>query len=354
MSFRTRGGSRSRAKAATNDTHELTPNSGRLFLQVHDIAKQFVEIGGLGTGTFGRVFLMQVRNSDILLAVKKVSKAHVFRQSQQERIIRERDYLRAVDCPFIVYLHGTYSDKRHVYFFLEYLPGGELFTRIYKTKGLKVAASRFYTAEIVLALEFLHNMQIIYRDLKPENVLIDQNGHIRLVDFGFALQITDKAYSVCGTSEYMAPEIVQGVGHSYPVDWWSCGVLLYEMLMARTPFAASDRYTTFQRILTESVSFPWSFHARSASSFIKALLQKDPNVRLGTRGGATAIKNDPFFFGFDFKACAAMQLTPPWLPKMRTSDDTSHFATSQQDFTDVYMSIPNDVCEADLRLFDSF
>lgn len=228
----------------------------------------------------------------------KVLKKSMIKQKHQESHLRDERRLlgEMAGCPWIVQLYRTFEDESNVYMLMEYLQGGELFSVLRRAVRLSIEDTKFYAAEIVCALDSLHSKGIAYRDLKPENVLLDKYGHVKLVDMGFAKQIGSKRTgTMCGTPEYLAPEIVQGRGHCCAVDWWSLGVLIYELLAGYSPFNAPTLPETYQRIVAGSYSFPEYFDA-STKDIISELLSLNPNLRLGNLGaGAMDVMSHPFF-----------------------------------------------------------
>jgi len=236
----------------------------------------------LGTGTFGRVRLTRIKNQTpiIPVALKILKKIEIIRLKQLEHTKAEKDILLSINHPFIVNMLYCFQDRLRVYMVLEFIPGGELFSLLRDKTRLQNDHARFYCAEIILALFYLHNQKIIYRDLKPENLLISENGHIKITDFGFAKRVVGRNWTLCGTPEYLAPEIIQCKGHSYPVDWWAIGVLVFEMLTGRVPFLGDDPLTIYHNILEGNCTFP-DILSLTAKNFIKKLLCKDKNKRLG-------------------------------------------------------------------------
>lgn len=184
----------------------------------------------VGTGSFARVHLAQSKINDKYYAIKAINKKDLVSRRQVEHAQNERYILGSVSHPFIVKLWGTFQSESHVFLVMDYIPGGELFRQIRTKKGFTEEHAKFYAAEVMLALEYLHTQDVAYRDLKPENILIDHRGHIKLTDFGFAKKVTDITWTVCGTPDYLAPEIIRSQGYTKAVDWWSLGVLIYEML----------------------------------------------------------------------------------------------------------------------------
>jgi len=223
----------------------------------------------------------------------------------------------------------AFQSKDKLYFVLDYCAGGELFFHLGKLGTFPEARACIYTAEIVLAISYVHDLDIIYRDLKPENVLLDARGHIRLTDFGLSKEgissSSTGAYSFCGTPEYLAPEILNRQGHGRAVDWWSLGALLYEMLTGLPPFYCRDREKLFEKIRKSELTYPRYLSPR-AVSLLRGLLMRDPKRRLGSGPtDAEEIKSHPFFADVDWEKLAGGEIPPPWDPQLHSSMDTSQF-----------------------------
>lgn len=187
-------------------------------------------VGTLGKGSFGLVQLMQDRETGQHYALKQISKAQIVALGQQEHVLSERDVMRICDHPLIIKLFATYKDEENLYFLLEVCMGGELFTYLRDMVCFSESTARFYAACVILSFEYLQERDIVYRDLKPENLLIDPTGFLKIVDFGFAKCVQDRTYTLCGTPDYLCPEVIAGSGHGKGVDWWTLGVLIYEMI----------------------------------------------------------------------------------------------------------------------------
>lgn len=279
----------------------------------------------LGTGSFGRVRFATHKETNTYWAIKMLKKAEVIRLQQVEHMISEKSILLCLDHPFVVTLAGTFQDAKYLYMVLEYVIGGEFFTHLRKAGRFENNTSKFYAAQIVMIFEYLHNQDFIYRDLKPENLLLDHEGYIKITDFGFAKRVAFKTYTLCGTPEYIAPEVLLNKGHGKGVDWWTLGILIYEMLAGQPPFCDDDPMSIYQQILSGKLNFP-RFFDRNAKGLIKRLLTADLTKRYGClKNGAEDIKRSKYFSGTDWDSLLARSNTAPIIPKVTTPNDTSNF-----------------------------
>uniref|UniRef100_A0A4W5P459 non-specific serine/threonine protein kinase n=1 Tax=Hucho hucho TaxID=62062 RepID=A0A4W5P459_9TELE len=284
----------------------------------------------LGQGSFGKVFLVKkITGPDAgqLYAMKVLKKA-TLKVRDRVRTKMERDILVEVNHPFIVRLHYAFQTEGKLYLILDFLRGGDLFTRLSKEVMFTEDDVKFYLAELALALDHLHGLGIIYRDLKPENILLDEEGHIKLTDFGLSKESIDhenKAYSFCGTVEYMAPEVVNRRGHTLSADWWSYGVLMFEMLTGTLPFQGKDRKETMTMILKAKLGMP-QFLSQDAQSLLRNLFKRNPGNRLGAGpDGVEEIKRHSLFSTIDWNKLFRRELHPPFKPASGRPDDTIYF-----------------------------
>ncbi|XP_068543785.1 ribosomal protein S6 kinase alpha-3 isoform X4 [Anas acuta] len=291
---------------------------------------QFELLKVLGQGSFGKVFLVKkISGSDArqLYAMKVLKKA-TLKVRDRVRTKMERDILVEVNHPFIVKLHYAFQTEGKLYLILDFLRGGDLFTRLSKEVMFTEDDVKFYLAELALALDHLHSLGIIYRDLKPENILLDEEGHIKLTDFGLSKESIDhekKAYSFCGTVEYMAPEVVNRRGHTQSADWWSFGVLMFEMLTGTLPFQGKDRKETMTMILKAKLGMP-QFLSPEAQSLLRMLFKRNPANRLGAGpDGVEEIKRHPFFSKIDWNKLYRREIYPPFKPATGRPEDTFYF-----------------------------
>ncbi|XP_026822634.1 cGMP-dependent protein kinase, isozyme 2 forms cD5/T2 isoform X1 [Rhopalosiphum maidis] len=277
----------------------------------------------LGVGGFGRVELVQV-NSDTSrsFALKQMKKSQIVETRQQQHIMSEKEIMGEANCEFIVKLFKTFKDQKYLYMLMESCLGGELWT-ILRDKGhFDDSTTRFYTGCVVEAFDYLHSRNIIYRDLKPENLLLDITGYVKLVDFGFAKKLHNgrKTWTFCGTPEYVAPEVILNRGHDISADYWSLGVLMFELLTGTPPFTGADPMKTYNIILKgiDAIEFPRNI-TRNARVLIKKLCRDNPAERL------TEVQKHKWFDGFNWEGLRNRTLTPPILPKVRSAIDTSNF-----------------------------
>jgi len=292
----------------------------------------------LGTGTFGRVRLVKQLVSSQFFALKILKKSEIIRLKQVAHIKSEITLLKMIQHPFVVNLIGHFQDERKLYMVLEYIHGGELFSHLRREGRFSDDHARYYAAEIVLAFGYMHSMSIVYRDLKPENLLITTTGHMKITDFGFAKQVEERTWTLCGTPEYLAPEIIQSKGHDKAVDWWALGILCFEMLAGYPPFYDENPFGIYQKILAGKIEFPRQFDSK-AKDLIKKLLSNDRTKRLGClRNGVEDIKKSKWFGKTDWEAVYNLTLPAPFLPEVTGDGDTHHFDPYPDSVDD--MSVP--------------
>jgi len=306
--------------SAEEDTNTIDPNVCTL--------NELKTIGVLGKGAFGTVSLVVDKKNKKSYALKAIKKCQIVELGQQEHIVNEKDVMAFLNNPFLVNLRATYKDKLRVYFLLDVCLGGELFGILRKRRCFSEDTSRFYTACVVEAFAYMHSKDIIYRDLKPENLVMDGNGYLKVTDFGFAKKINGKTYTLCGTPDYLAPEIVTGQGHGKGVDWWTLGILIYEMLASFPPFYDEEALQTYRKIVKGKVKFP-RFFSPAARDIIKAFLKNKPTKRLGILSNCNTdrIRTHEWFAGsgFSWNRFRAFKMKPPIKPNVKAIDDLSNF-----------------------------
>ncbi|KAF0395565.1 serine/threonine-protein kinase nrc-2 [Gigaspora margarita] len=321
----------------------------------------FQKIKLLGKGDVGKVYLVKEKKTGKLYAMKVLSKKEMIKRNKIKRALAEQEILATSNHPFIVTLYHSFQSADYLYLCMEYCMGGEFFRALQTRPGkcLPEDDAKFYAAEVIAALEYLHLMGFIYRDLKPENILLHQSGHIMLSDFDLSKQshpanmpgivknssgnspptIDTKSCiahlrtnSFVGTEEYIAPEVIKGCGHTSAVDWWTLGILIYEMLYGFTPFKGQNRNATFSNILKNEVCFPETAGAQTVSSLCKGLIRKllckDENRRLGSKAGASDVKAHPFFKSTQW--ALLRHTTPPIVPQQSFGTDAVNFRNIQE------------------------
>lgn len=283
----------------------------------------------LGKGSYGFVTLVEDAKTKILYALKAVSKMRVVETNQKAHIFNEKNLLARVDFPFLIKLHATFKDRDMLYFLMEPARGGELFRILRRCRAFPVQQAKFYAGCVILGFEYLHKQNLIYRDLKPENLLLDEHGYCKITDFGFLKEVVSKTYTMCGTPEYMAPEIVQQKGHGRQVDWWCVGIFIYEMLASHTPFFVpnEDQMKMYKRIVVGRFKFP-NYLVDDAKDLITGLLHIVTSRRLGCGvDGAAEIKSAAWFNGFDWEALLWRKMKAPLIPPEKAIEKLSNFGT---------------------------
>jgi len=279
----------------------------------------------LGCGAFGRVKLVQSTTDGRTFALKCQSKKAIVENALQEHVLNERSILMTLNHQFILNIHGTFKDDHSIYFVLELLQGGELFTQLRNRGHFEDKDAKFYGAQVMLAFAHMHAKNIAYRDLKPENLVLDTEGYLKVVDFGLAKVVDGKTWTLCGTPDYLAPEIILNEGHDKAVDYWALGVLLYEMVAGVPPFYADDPMEVYEKILSAKMSMPHSF-SKNLSNLIRKLCKLYQSKRLGNgKGGTAAILKHKWFSNFDFKGLIKKELIAPIKPKVSHALDASNF-----------------------------
>uniref|UniRef100_A0A672NSI3 non-specific serine/threonine protein kinase n=1 Tax=Sinocyclocheilus grahami TaxID=75366 RepID=A0A672NSI3_SINGR len=304
----------------------------------------------LGTGAYGKVFLVRKisgHDKGKLYAMKVLKKAAIVQKAKTAEHTRtERQVLEHIrQSPFLVTLHYAFQTQTKLHLILDYVSGGEMFTHLYQRDHFSEDEVRIYVGEIILALEHLHKLGIVYRDIKLENILLDSDGHVVLTDFGLSKEFLEeekeRTYSFCGTIEYMAPEIIRGkAGHGKVVDWWSLGILMFELLTGASPFTLegerNSQSEVSKRILRCEPPFP-SIIGRLAQDLLRRLLVKDPHKRLGSGPrGAEEIKSHAFFKGLNWSDLAEKKVQSPFRPELRNELDVGNFAEEFTGMEPVY------------------
>uniref|UniRef100_A0A8C3AAT6 Protein kinase C n=1 Tax=Cyclopterus lumpus TaxID=8103 RepID=A0A8C3AAT6_CYCLU len=279
----------------------------------------------LGKGSFGKVLLAELKGRGEYFAVKALKKDVVLMDDDVEcTMVEKRVLALAWENPFLTHLYSTFHTKEHLFFVMEYLNGGDLMFHIQEKGRFDLNRATFYSSEIICGLQFLHTKGIIYRDLKLDNVMLDHEGHIKIADFGMCKENVfgeNRATTFCGTPDYIAPEILLGQKYSFSVDWWSFGVLLYEMLIGQSPYHGDDEDELFESIRMDTPHYPRWIN-KEAKDMLERLFERDPTRRLGIVGN---IRLHPFFNTINWQALERREIEPPFKPKVKSPDDCSNF-----------------------------
>ncbi|KAG8923202.1 camp-dependent protein kinase catalytic subunit [Tulasnella sp. 418] len=300
--------------------------------------QDFVFHRTLGTGSFGRVHLVRSLHNNRHYAIKVLEKAKVVRLKQVEHTNNERAMLHRVRHPFLVNLWGTFQDSSNLFMVMDFVAGGELFTLLRKSQRFPNPVAKFYAAEVSMAIDYLHSQNIIYRDLKPENILIGADGHIKLTDFGFAKHVPDLTYTLCGTPDYLAPEVIQNRGYNKSVDWYAVGILIFEMLAGYPPFfidpnangGQPTHVQLYEKILKGVIHFPSHFDPL-AVDIVKNCLTTDLTKRFGNlKFGSRDIFGHAWFAEVGWEKIYKREIPPPFVPKIEGDGDSSQFDRYQE------------------------
>ncbi|CDK24622.1 unnamed protein product [Kuraishia capsulata CBS 1993] len=301
--------------------------------------KDFHIMRTLGTGSFGRVHLVRSVHNGRYYAIKVLKKAQVIRMKQVEHTNDERRMLKVVEHPFLIRMWGTFQDAKNLFMVMDYIEGGELFSLLRKSQRFPNPVAKFYAAEVTLALEYLHSHNIIYRDLKPENILLDRNGHIKITDFGFAKEVETVTWTLCGTPDYIAPEVITTKPYNKSVDWWSLGILIFEMLAGYTPFYDQTPMKTYEKILAGKIHYPSIMHP-DAVDLLSKLITADLTRRLGNlQNGPADIRGHPWFSEVVWEKLLSKDIETPYEPPITAGvGDSSlfdHYPEEQLDYGSV-------------------
>jgi serine/threonine protein kinase len=288
----------------------------------------FEYLAVIGRGSFGKVFQVRKKDSGCIYAMKVIKKENVIKRNAVKHTMAENRILKSLTHPFLVNLKYAFQTKERLYMVIDYLNGGELFYHLSQDDTFSEERARFYAAEVVLALGYLHDNGILYRDLKPENLLLDMHGHICLVDFGLCkdgLGIGTKTHTFCGSPEYIAPEVLRGKGYGKEIDWWALGTLIYEMLTGLPPFWSEDEEVMHTKIQYAPLHLPPEL-SPEVRDLLKRLLHRKPEERLGTGvDGTEQVKKHPWFASIDWRKCYLKELEPPFKPHVTSQLDLNYF-----------------------------
>jgi len=318
--------------------------------------EDFTVVKVLGKGAFGKVMLVRANDNGKIYAMKALSKQVLLERNEVAHTKTERKALSDTHHPFLVHLRFAFQSPSKLYLVMDYCSGGELFFHLKQAGHFDEPRARLYSAEIASAIHHLHDLKIVYRDLKPENVLLDSEGHVRITDFGLAkdaMGLADKTHTFCGTPDYLAPEVIKQSGHGRGVDWWSLGTMIYEMLGGLPPFYSQTLKIMYERILKSPLVFtPEGLFSSDARALISGMLQKDPDLRLGSgpRDGHD-IREQKWFAPIDWKKLEAREIKPPFVPQVAGEFDVSNF---DDEFTSEAVPIGPDNDKPTDSKFDGF
>ncbi|KAJ9454853.1 Protein kinase 2 [Diplonema papillatum] len=322
-------------------------NAHKVLEEASDLkASDFELVTTLGRGTFGKVMKVRHTATGEMYAMKVLSKKVVHKRRMVEYIKEEKNILSRIDHPFIVPLYAAFQTDLHLYLVLEFLPGGELYSHIYSQGRFGEVDSRFYISEVILAVAHLHTNDIVHRDIKPENIVLDREGHAKLTDFGLAKANFSKHLrrSFVGSAEYLSPETLRGDPQTYAVDWWSVGVLLYEMLVGAAPFNGTNNNDVYQQIINKQLNFD-SLKSETSRSVLRGFLTRDVGQRLKKFDD---IRKHAFFAPMDWDLLLARKVKPPFVPDL-SHNDTRYFS---RDFTFEWATIEADQVAAGRATLD--
>ncbi|XP_951989.1 camp-dependent protein kinase, beta-catalytic subunit, putative [Theileria annulata] len=326
-------------------TRYLYPN----FRERGSVDSAYTAYSGLSSGQ--EYYNNQVHDTETkekIVSLKILSKDKIIEKRQLEHVKNEKNILSSLKHPFIVEYLGSFQDPLNLYFVLEFVPGGELFTYLRRMRNFPLEYTRFYSSQVLLALDYLHMNKLVYRDLKPENILLDVMGYIRIVDFGFAKRLDKgRTYTVCGTCDYLAPEIFLKKGHDFMADFYSFGVFLYELLIGIPPFYANTPQKTYKLALNNEVKFSRKI-SEPSRDIIRKLLQVEPSKRLGN--DVREVYFHPFFEGIDFNMLLAKRIKAPIVPTVSGQDDVSNFIK----YPESWDQYKNEVTKEQQQLFQFF
>lgn len=284
----------------------------------------FDTVSVIGRGGFGRVLLVRKRDTRKVYAMKVLKKSVIAARGEIEHTRTEKSVLSKIDHPFLAKLYWSFQTGENLYLVMDFINGGELFHHLSQQKRFTEERTKFYSAQIVAGLEYLHSNGIIYRDLKPENLLLSAEGNIIMTDFGLSkegLQAKDsRTATFCGTPEYLAPEVIKGEEYTKAIDWWSVGTLIYEMMTGLPPFYTEDEENMYHKIMTADLVIP-AFFSPEVEDIIRQFLARDVRDRLQD---PAKIRAHPWFRDIDWDKLLRLEITPPFKPKVRSADDLSN------------------------------
>jgi len=298
------------------------------------LRKDLIKIGLLGCGGFGAVELYEHKTTGQTYAMKGLSKGYIVKTGMQESVMNEKNILMMTNSDFITRLYECFNGAQTLYFLMEAALGGELY-QTYNRKSFHGSEkhAKFYVAGVVFAFEHLHERHVIYRDLKPENLLVNHKGECKLTDMGLAKFVIGKTYTTCGTPDYFAPELISSAGHTNAMDWWTLGILTFELMSGHPPFEAAYPMQVYSKVMQgiNKVNFPPKCQG-AVSELIRGLLKASPSERLPMRpGGVKNLKDCKWYQGFDWNAMFSLDMDPPYKPVVKSKKDIGNFSARKED-----------------------
>lgn len=285
----------------------------------------------LGSGSFGRVVLARNKESRQYCVIKVLEKSKVIRLKQKQHLLDERRALHFANFPFIVTLVTSFKDYNYVFLVMPFVPGGEMFSYLRRSGKFEEDQAQFYAAQVALSFEYLHNVNLVYRDLKPENILIDERGYLKIADLGFCKVVTGRTYTLCGTPEYLAPELILSKGYGKSADWWSFGILIYEMTAGFPPFCGGGTLKTYEKIVTGKYR-QMSHFTPELKDLIDKLLETDTSKRFGTlKDGVNDIKRHAWFRTINWLSLLNKQVKAPFVPNCKSLGDASNYDVYEEE-----------------------
>jgi len=298
------------------------------------LRKDLQKVGLLGCGGFGAVELYEHKKTNETYAMKGLSKGYIVKTGMQDSVMNEKNILMMTNSPFIIKLFECYNGSQTMYFLMEPALGGELYAT-YNRKGFHGSEkhAKFYCAGVVFSFDHMHERRIIYRDLKPENLLLDELGRIKLTDMGLAKFVIGKTYTTCGTPDYFAPELIASTGHTNAVDWWTLGILMFELMSGHPPFESAYPMQIYSKVMKGISKVPFPPKCQGAvGDLIKALLKKEPSERLPmTQNGKTRLREHKWYAGFSWENMESLTLDPPYKPVVKSKKDIANFSARKED-----------------------
>ncbi|KAJ3441240.1 non-specific serine/threonine protein kinase [Anaeramoeba flamelloides] len=308
---------------------------------------KFKKLKEIGKGSFGKVYLVEEKETGKIFAMKVLVKKEMIKRKQIKNLLTEHELLEKIKCPFIVDFHSSFQNKEKIFFVMEYLSGGDLYDRLNIDQTFSEERVLLYAASIIMALQTIHEYGAIYRDLKPENILIDDDGYLKLIDFGLSKILKSKnkrktkyqkCKTCCGTLEYIAPEVILGEKYGTEADYWSLGIILYEMLHGMPPFYSDNKNEMYEKIINDEPKISTSVSSEM-QNLIRQLLNKNPEKRLGSHSRSQNIRDHPIITKLDWQLMLKKQYQPEFIPKSNELYNSQ--VNSEQSFQEKSKSLYN-------------